>query len=417
MDRADVRARVPKFSDLKAAYTDKKLRIPESVVKDRVGQLLGRMAREKRLKSKDPVATIVAKIFPSPGVISETEFNKALDPADRRLVYQSVLDADTTVKNADKAKLQTLMKDAGDLISKVQGDAAGLKDVFGGQDAVAKARYGAAATRLAVVASDLDAHVTTDYNLDDQETFLGGWAMHSAQLMHLLVGVVRGDDPSDSKSTLIHESSHLSDGAVVDLGYYGTPGFEAMSEIDKVNNAAHYEELPRRVLGTSSFAGHVFKPGTVKGGGAIARVDVVRKIAGDKLQHAWDAAADAHMWLRGVRKAWLKGNSAPFATDKALILEMSKVCDLTVHTQAGAHARITALDVTIIESIARAMGLLGDIAGSEPLPGGPLSDPGAAEVMIAEATKKYGQLLHDAVRDQALIDWFSGHFKSLPGPP
>jgi hypothetical protein len=415
--RSDARARLPNFADLKAAYTDKKLKIPQAVVKDSVTRLLGRMAFEKRLKSKDPVPTIVAKIFPGPGVISEKAFNKAIDPADRTLVYQSVFDAHTTVKKADQAKLKALMKDAGTLISTVEGDAAGLQAVFGAQDGVAKARYAAARSALSTVASDLDKHVTTDYNLDDPETSLGGWALHSAQIMHLLVDVVKGIDPPASKATLIHEASHLASASVGDLGYYATPGFEAMSEVDKVNNAAHYEELPRRVMGISNFAGHVFKPGTVAGGGAISKVDVVRKIAGDHLQHAWDAASDAHMWLRGVRKAKLQGNGKPFTDELTTILELSKLADLTIHTQAPAHARVTTLDVTIIESVVRAMSLLGNMIGAQPMPPGPLSDKGAAEVMVAEAAKQYGNLLGNPARDKALIDWLANHVHKLPGPP
>lgn len=418
LNASDVRARVPKFSDLKAAYKDKKLKIPEAVIKTAVAQLLGRMAKEKRLPSKDPVATIIAKIFPGPGKISEAEFNKALDPADRTQIYRNVLDADTTVKKADRARLKALMKDAGELMRKAEGDAAGLTAVFGAQDAVAKARYASGRSALAAVAADLDKHVTTDYNLDDPETFLGGWAQHATQLMHLLVDVVKGTDPADSQATLVHEASHLGHSSVGDLGYYGTAAFEAMTEIDKVNNAAHYEELPRRLLGTSSFPGHTFTPGVMKGGGAVTRLDTVRKIAGDRLQHAWDAASDAHMWLRGVRKARLtKKDTTPFTADKPLILELSKVSDLTVHRQAPAHAQITSLDITIIESVARAMNLISDLVGAEPLPVGPFSDTDAAELMVAEATRKYGQLLGDAGRDKALVDWLVAHFRTLPVLP
>ncbi len=418
LEAPDVKARLPMFSDLKAAYTDKKLRIPSSVIKNAVTQLLGRMAHEKRLKSKDPVATIVAKIFPGPGLISEVEFNKALDPADRTQIYRTVLDAHTAVKKADAAKLKVLMKDAGSLMEKAEKDAGGLKAVFGGQAAVAKARYASGRSSLSAAAADLDKHVTTDYNLDDQETFLGGWAQHSAQLMHLLVGVVKGTNPAGSQSTLVHEASHLGDPSVDDLGYYGTPAFEAMSEADKVNNAAHYEELPRRLLGTSSFPGHTFTPGTMKGGGAITLQDVVRKMASDHMQHAWDAAADAHMWLRGVRKSWLtKKDTGPFTADKPLILELSKLCDMTIHHQDPSHARVTSLDVTIIESIVRAMGLIGKLTRAETLPSGPYSNKGAADVMVAEATKKYGQLLGNSARDKTLVDWLAAHFRMLPGPP
>jgi len=279
------------------------------------------------------------------------------------------------------------------------------------------ARYAAARGALGTVAGDLDRHVTTDHNLDDPEVFLGGWANHSAQLMHLLVGVVKNVDPAGTQTVLVHEAAHLGDASVDDLGYYGTAAFEAMSETDKVNNAAHYEELPRRVLGTSKFPGHVFKPGTTKGGGSVTRLDIVRKIAGDHLQHAWDAAVDAHRWLRGVRKAWLRGNSAPFATERPLILEVSRVCDLTIHAQAPAHARVTALDVTLVESIARGTSLVGDLVASRPLPGGPWTDQGAAGVMVAEAAQQYGQLLRDPARDKLLIDWFAAHFRGMPGPP
>ncbi len=63
------RFRLPTFADLKDAYTNKSLKIPEAVIKDRVGELLDRMERDKRLKTKDPVPTILAKIFPGPGLI------------------------------------------------------------------------------------------------------------------------------------------------------------------------------------------------------------------------------------------------------------------------------------------------------------------------------------------------------------
>ncbi len=124
------------------------------------------------------------------------------------------------------------------------------------------------------------------------------------------------------------------------------------------------------------------------------------------------------MWLRGVRKAWLtKKDTTPFTAEKTLILELSKLSDMTVHRQAAAHARITSLDIVIIESVVRAMGLIGNLVESEPLPGGPLSDKGAADVMVAEAIKKYGQLLKDPARDKALVDWLAAHFRKLPGPP
>jgi hypothetical protein len=98
-------------------------------------------------------------------------------------------------------------------------------------------------------------------------------------------------------------------------------------------------------------------------------------------------------------------------------MELSQVADLTIHTQSVAHAKVTTLDVTIIESIARAMGLLGELVTGLALPPGPFSDKGAAEAMVAEAAKQYGHLLGDAGRDKTLIDWLAARFHNLPSPP
>ncbi len=417
---ADVRFRLPTFKDLRALYRDKDLAIPESVIQGRVAQLLGRMQREKRLKSKEPVADIVRKIFPSPGVISEAEFGKAVDAADRTEIYVSVLDADTRVKKADKAKLKAAIVAAASLIRSVEGDDAGLRAVFGSKAPTAKANYAAARAALAEVARDMDHKVTTDYNLDDPEVFLGGWASHGARHMHLLVEIVKVIDAKETKATLIHEASHLADPSVDDHGYYGTPNFEALDEATKVGNAGHYEELPRRKLGTSMYPGLTFTPGVTKGGGAVTWEDTIRRGASEYLRKAWDAAVDAHMWLRSVRKARLGGDGTPFEDGRAQILEVSQLMDLTVHAQAPTKARITALDVTLSESIARGVSLIGTLAEREdvPHPYGPWQNPGdedrtARAMLVDAAVGKYGQLLGDRARDAKLLDWLVAHYRSL----
>lgn len=421
LGRSDTRFRLPTFADLKALYKDKTLKIPESVIQGRVAQLLGRMAREKRLKSKEPVADILRKIFPAPGVISETEFKKAIDVKDRTAIYVSVLDADTKVKKADKAKLTAAIKASADLIKQVEGDAAGLKAVFGSKDAVAKANYARARASLAEVSRNMDTKISTDYNLDDPEVFLGGWASHGIRHMHLLVQVVKVIDAKETKATLIHEAAHLADPSVDDHGYYGSPNFEALDEDTKVGNAGHYEELPRRKLGTSSYVGLTFTPGVTKGGGAVTWEDTIRRNASEHLRKAWDAAVDTHTFIRGVRKAHLKGDKTPFSSNRALILEISKLMDLTVHEQDPAKSQVTPLDVTLTESIARGVSLVGDLAGREPVERlyGPWQNPGdedrtTAGVLIANAVAKYGQLLGSPARDTALLDWLVAHYRSLP---
>lgn len=417
MERPDVGFRVPSFAALKAAYTDKDLKIPEKVIQDRVAQLLNRMKAEKpsRLKSADPVPTIIAKIFPAPGKIDETEFNNALDVSERKIIYDSVIEADTQVKAADTAKLITAMKDAATLIRKVEGDAAGLTQVFGGQDAKAKANYGKAASALDDAVKDLDKHVTTDYNLDDPEVGLGGYALFDEKKMHLLLRVAQVNDVNETKATVIHEASHLADRSVDDHVYYADSGFFELDDATKVGNAAHYEELPRRDMKTSKFDGKTFTPGVTPGGGAVTREDKIKAATANYLRKAWDAGVDAHTMIRGVRRQYLAGNSKPFKDNKALILEMSKLMDLTIHEQAAAKAIVTTLDVTLSESMSRGVRIVRFMAKSVPFPAiGAMTDEQVRDKIVAAAVTSYGELLKNPARDKALLDWFEAHYRSLP---
>ncbi len=418
MSRPGVRFRLPEFNRVKAAMTDKDLKIPESVIKERVAQLLGRMKIEKRLKTKDPIAEIMKRIFPAPGKIDEAEFNKVIDPKDRTMIYKSVTDADRTVKKADKAGLKTAMADAAKLIRKVESDAAGLKAVFGTEDARAKANYVKARTALGTVSKHMDASVSTDYNLDDPEVGLGGWADFGAQHMHLLVEVVKVADPNETIVTLIHEASHLADPAVDDHGYYATPGFEAMTDVQKAENAAHYEELPRRELGTTSFPGATFKPGVKKGGKKMTREDDVRREASEYLRKAWDAAVDTHTFIRDVRKQYEAGSKKRFKDNEALIMEISRLMDLTIHEQAAGEEIVTTLDVTITESIARGTSIVKGQLSKVPFPSkkkaAKMKDDEIRDELVAAAVARYGHLLKDAKRDKKLLDWFVAHYRSLP---
>ena len=80
-----------------------------------------------------------------------------------------------------------------------------------------------------------------------------------------------------------------------------------MTTKEKIGNAGHYEELPRRVMGTSSYVGITFTPGAKKGGAPMTHDDVIHRNASEYCRQAWDAAVDTHTWIRGVRKAALGG--------------------------------------------------------------------------------------------------------------
>ena len=453
------RFRVPEFGDVKSAYTDKDLKIPEAVIKSRVTELLQRMEREGRLKSKESVSDIVKKIFPAPGVIDEAEFNNAIDVSDRKQIYKNVTEADTKVRPEDQAKLKTAMKEAAGIIKTVEGNASGLKQVFGSKADIAKTNYENAEKALGEVVKDMDKHVTTDYNLDDPQVGLGGWANFSTQKMHLTLKVAQLSDPKESKATVIHEASHFANATVHDQVYYAKPGYFEADEEKKITNAAHFEELPRREMGNSKFDGKTFTPGVMPSGEKETREDKVKAEANLYLRKAWDAGVTAHKLIRDVRREIQNGNTKPFNDNKALILEMSKLMDMTVHEQAAGKETVTVLDVTISESITRGVALVGKTATDIPFPsevekkkvvkpelhtpwytgipllgtlltwifGGPemrmkttevsrnLSDDELRDQIVMAAVAKYGNLLKDEKRDKALLDWLVAHYKKLPG--
>jgi hypothetical protein len=247
--------------------------------------------------------------------------------------------------------------------------------------------------------------------------------------MHLLIDVVKGTDPKEAKATLIHEASHLADSSILDNGgYYGTTNFEAMSESAKVANAAHYEEIPRRQLGISIYkdvhgAWITFTPGVRAGGGAVTWEDNVKKEASDFMQSAWDAAVDVHTGLRAIRRAALGGNPGLFTTHKTTILEVSKLMDLTIHTQDPRNMRVTPLDVTLAESIARGVGLVGTLVRREKVTRSRKAWPSPAaekrahrDILINIGIAKYGQLLSPRERSVKLLEWLAAHLHAVPLP-
>ncbi|SHM57194.1 hypothetical protein SAMN05444266_10945 [Chitinophaga jiangningensis] len=415
MTASNPKFRLPEFSSVKSTYTDKKLKIPEASFQAHVTRLLERMAAEKRLKSSDPVPVIIKKIFPSPGKLDEAEFNAALDISQRSVIYKSIADSHTTVEpKVDKPKLDKAMSEAEKLCNNAAKNAAGLTEVFGAQDKVAAGHYGKIEKKLSDVRKDMDKFLTTDYNLDDSEVGLGGYALFATQEIHLLTKVAQVTDPVKTKITVIHEAAHLADSSIDDQVYYTDSGFEAVPESEKIANAAHFEELPRRELKVSNFPGPL-KPGVMKGGAAATREDIVRTLTGKHLRKAWDAAVDTFTLVRGVRKEAMAGNDKPFKDNQALLEEISKLEDLSIHEQAKKGRTVTDLDMVIAESIAHSyQALRRTVKGiSFPAPGA-LTNDQLKDHLVAEAIKKENNLLKDPARDKKLTDWMVAHYRSLP---
>jgi hypothetical protein len=277
-------------------------------------------------------------------------------------VYQNVADAEAKIDGADKPKFIKAIDASIELIRLVEADNKNLTKVFGTKKAKAKSNYANARRSLATLKSNLDANVTTDYNLDDRQVGLGGWATESDQHAHFMPEVVKVVKIESTESTIIHEASHLSNKDVGDKGYYGSPGFEGLPEDTKVTNAAHYEEVPRRILDTSIYAdkGHPgefieFKPGKTAGGGTQTFEDKAKTKASEIGRKAWDASVDAHSLIRGIRKKQLDGDPSAFRKKQARLMELSKLMHLTIHEQDPATASVNQIDVVLAEGVAHAM--------------------------------------------------------------
>jgi hypothetical protein len=269
------------------------------------------------------------------------------------------------------------------------------------------------------VSADIENRITTDYNLDAQETFLGGWASFGSQHIHLLSEVVADPLTAGSKVTLLHEAAHLVAANIDDHVYYGTTGFEAKDHGIKVNNAAHYEELPRRIWGVSRYPGQTFTPGVSSSGAPLTTEERIRAGGAEFYRRAWDAAADFDDLIKEARRDQLGGTALDGSTVTRL-LEVSPLMGLTLHEQSGSPPDITQLDVTTSESIVRAMSMAGDHIGSLPdiVPMGPFlstADEIAVGVnrIVDAAMAAYGGLLGDATRDRALMDWLKNHYRNV----
>jgi hypothetical protein len=417
----DAKFRIPTPDELKQLDTGGI--VPHAVVVESVERALKRMDADIfRLRTGS--SDVMSKLFPGGGAFDASQWDTVLGHG-TEYVYNNPADARAQVTPGDTTKLQAAAQDAMSLIDQVVVDEGGLKDVFGSKWKTAQSRYGKAKASMQKTMAKSTTHIDTDYNRDDPETGLGGWATYNDQHIHLTGDVAEVKDHDATVITLIHECAHLSNPAVDDLGYYGSPGYEAMKEDEKVNNAAHYEELPDRLLKRSRYydpadpkrTTKTFTPGTLAGGKSVTFEDEVMRSASEYLRKAWDAANDVHEYVRGVaiqsQKSPAKAKGV-FATNKKTLLEISQIEQLTIHRQQPGPTSVTSLDLALTEGVAHATVRIRRKA-----------DPGtitstdktvAANEVINAAIASYGELLGDPAADRALMDWLVAHYRKGFGP-
>ena len=397
------RYRLPTPSELKSLATGNL--IPPATLEQAVRTALRRMDADWDLRTD--ADDVMKKLFPKPGIFDETAWPTVLGTS-QRTVYQSVADAETKLRPGDRDKLKDVAQEAADTIDKCMADDAGLQAVFGKQAKTAKGRYAKAKAALLKAIANSDTAIDTDYNRDDPQVGLGGWANFASQHIHLTGDVAEVKDHDEAIITLIHESAHLSHNDVDDRGYYGSDGFESMSEPEKVGNAAHYEELPRRLLGKSRYATLTFTPGQ-QGGKALTFEDHVRRDTSEYLRMAWDRAVDVHGFVRTAAKDIL-GGAKVFDARKAKLLEISKMEQLTIHAQQPQPSTVTVLDAVLSEGVARGTAKIMRLGPKQAMP--TTTDRAAAvSQMIDSAIAAYGALLGDRAAERKLMDWLVAGYR------
>jgi hypothetical protein len=283
---------------------------------------------------------------------------------------------------AQTANLATLVANANARFAAIAGGGydAHIDSVFGAANrATAKTRYDNARTRMNHL-HGVNA-IVTDRSGYNAEVGLGG--LTGANRISISPTVMDNPGTTGSIITMIHESLHAGNpGVVTDRGYLGTPGFEAMTVVDKLGNAAHYEVPLNRVMAPASAAAYVnpapppqfleFVPaGAVpSSGGAAAPLPTISeqavRAASEIFRKAWTLGLNLHnvyQRLYTTPAAWTtpQADFASMPLD-ASVPFWSKVCKLTIHERAinaasanPAERPVTQIDMALAEGVTRAL--------------------------------------------------------------
>jgi hypothetical protein len=413
--------RLPSYASLSGILSTE-LKADPQALKQSVEVLLTRMRQEGRLNTSDLIPDILARLFPASGGVDLAEFDRIVSPADRRQVYQDARDAATTIKPPDRRKFKAALRKSIHVSRTSSKDHLNLAQVFGWRKVRQAAQiYGGIVSVLQRIQSDLDSHVSTDYNLDTNEIGLGGWADYSTMHMRLEPGVVKANDPSEAAMTIIHEAAHLADPSVDDSVYYGVEGYTTASESVKIANAAHFEEVPRRKLNISAYRGQHFIPGKQSGGQKMTREDEVLAEASNLLRKAWDKSVDVFLWLRDIHVECLNlGTRAAYVANEPKVLAFSNMLELTIHKQDPAIRTITAVDLTLAEGVPRSFSrsdLAVDLVPTFMFPSlaaqlkSDTADDAWAFDLARRAVKRIGGILSNEAADLSLMQFMIREYR------
>lgn len=347
-----IQGRIPNFAELNALHE----KLSVVVIREKVKILLKNLQIEKLVLKGQDVDLAVKELIKDDGMVNleryEDWFGEANGDEDKQKIYHKADQSHTALKPGDEANLKIILQSAQTTVEQILPCEKKLQEVFGSTESKnAKRNYTKIVKKLNGLGKNIAKKVTTDYNGDDAQLGIGGYADFSRQDMHIMQNLCKRVNP-DGITTAIHECAHLADNSIKDYGYMGTPGFESMKGERKVNNAAHYEVIPAWILGKSIPypVGHQFIPYNHAGGGGDSELSLGKKEANDYFESAWSVAANLSLCLK---KLYSKGEQIEQTND---IMEKSRVLSLTIH-QSTDH-RVSLLDITLMQDMARTLAFM-----------------------------------------------------------
>jgi hypothetical protein len=273
-----------------------------------------------------------------------------------------------------------------------------IAQVFGAANvAAAKAKYANGRTRMNQLFAMVPPKIMTDRSGYNAEAGVGGVTSDDQILVQSSVF----DDPGsrDSVVTLIHEALHAGNfGDVEDGGgyIYRADEFLTAQPETKLTNAAHFEVVPRRMLGMGAkrfaYPGQTFHPAALPPppgpgpappppvGAAPARTprqEAIHNVS-EAFRISWALTDDLHRdvltrllqtpgdWNTADLHPRFGAGAAPHFSDTVPFL--SKVLGMTIHKRASidpasadpAKQPVTSVDVAISEAVVRKFSQLKD---------------------------------------------------------
>jgi hypothetical protein len=299
---------------------------------------------------------------------------------------------------ADAGNLQKLVDNANKVFDQIAtgAETTNLTQVFGATEvATARGKYAKARQRMNFLhAGNKIVADRSGYNF---EVNLGGLT-NSEQISLAPSKIDRPDDPI-SVVTMIHESMHAGNDDVSDKGYISIDPetFKGLATDVKLTNAAHFEVVPRRILGTDlAFAGQTFTPSGGGGAPSLTPREQAIRGASETFREAWTLGLNLHKLWVGLLRAPTEWNTLDLdsrfgGVDAGLKFSdvlpfWSKVMKLTVHSRgsinpaAGIPATnpVTTVDVALSEDVTRKLSLC--------MKGVPKKEADAATFLNAKAT-------------------------------